>query len=273
MMFRQLIATAIALVMMLTATGCNKPDEATGGTRTTPATTAGDTSATTTIGDAVETTTGAAETTTTTAEATTTTQPAETTTSADGTTAGGTRTTPPTQAPVKTTAAAPTATKATKAPTTAATTTKAPTTTAANTQPTEVRADGTVIKLFPDDPWRYPYDTDQMIADCKAYIESKGLIWDNALNVDKGTWAGKEDSGGYTLKPEKFDFKTAVYGKIDFEAWSWETHKYFKCVFIPSDTSKGDYDIYVVHSGRSYAGDEDMVVHEEFAERAKKAIN
>ena len=122
-----------------------------------------------------------------------------------------------------------------------------------------------------------------MIADCKAYIESKGLIWDNALNVDKGTWAGNERTdwswlwGDANGKFETGDGIVTIFDivkiSIDIEARDWSTDKYFKCVFIPSDTSKGDYDIYVVHGGGSYAGSEDLVEHKDFEELAKKAIN
>ncbi len=122
-----------------------------------------------------------------------------------------------------------------------------------------------------------------MIADCKAYIESKGLIWDNALNVDKGTWAGNERTdwswlwGDANGKFETGDGIVTIFDivkiSIDIEARDWSTDKYFKCVFIPSDTSKGDYDIYVVHGSTSSEWVTEEMLNPNYIDLAKKAIN
>ena len=148
-------------------------------------------------------------------------------------------------------------------PKTTAATTPAPTsppTTAADTRPTILDAKGRPVNLYPDDPWKYPYDVDECLRQCKAYVESLGMEWDELPSIDNGTWAGNIDSEVYTrelndyyaeviegYKPQWETLFDEIKAEIDY----YHNRKITGCkvIFLEDKESSvpGDYEIYIVY--------------------------
>lgn len=129
-------------------------------------------------------------------------------------------------------------TRSSTAKTTAAT--KAPTaaTTAATAKPTE------------KDPWRYPYDIDEITRYCRAKIETAGKVWDETLTPDNASWNPAPDTVGNTLYPQ-------YYLKDDLDEWMRNElsalssgQNRIRIYFEPMKDYPGDYSIYFLNTGR-----------------------
>lgn len=115
-------------------------------------------------------------------------------------------------------------------------------------------ANGESIQLFPDDPWKYPFDVEACRKDCKAYIESKGLVWDESLTLDNSTWAGNTRTVFLARNPDEGLLKEDIYEYIDLEINDW-SDKHYNIIFEPirvgtnwdEASFEGNYGIYVVH--------------------------
>ena len=131
------------------------------------------------------------------------------------------------------------------------TTTIVTTTTASDTRPTVVWAEMNIpIYCNYDDPWEYPYDVETCLRDCKAYIEEKGLTWDDSLTLDNSTWAGNISSVPYAAWGGEPTFKSDVFARIDIEIQSWPTDGRYKVLFVPLNTPpfEGCYEVFVIHN-------------------------
>ena len=141
-------------------------------------------------------------------------------------------------------------------PKTTAATTPAPTsppTTAADTRPTILDAKGRPVNLYPNDPWKYPYDVDECLRQCKAYVESLGMRWGEEAALDDGSWAGCIGTGSYTYEYSwnYYDnlFENVKDG-ISFHHNEGATR--CKVIFLPKGIADGEpvdgeYDIYIVY--------------------------
>lgn len=122
-------------------------------------------------------------------------------------------------------------TAATKAPT-------ATTTAVATANPTE------------KDPWRYPYDIDEITRYCRAKIEAAGKVWDETLTPDNASWNPAPDTVGNTLYPQ-------YYLKDDLDEWMQNElsalssgQNRIRIYFEPMKDYPGDYSIYFLNTGR-----------------------
>lgn len=256
-----LMALAACATMLLTGCGGSGSDDTATVTTTAPQTTT--TAAETTTTDAAETTyipvTDADGVTVTDADGvpvteaipvTTAAEAAETTTEsvAETTAAPATTATPTTIKRVEQTEPPKTAPKTDPAPVTTT-----PPTTAADTRPTILDTKGRPINLYPDDPWKYPYDVDECIRQCKAYIESIGMRWGEEAALDDGSWAGCIHSGSFTYEYSWNYYATLfdnVKEGIKFHQREGATR--CKVIFVPKGIADGEpidgeYEVYIVY--------------------------
>ena len=78
-------------------------------------------------------------------------------------------------------------------------------TTAATKAPTAATTAAATAKPTEKDPWRYPYDIDEITRYCRAKIEAAGKVWDETLTPDNASWNDPDDTGYYTDHPNSTD--------------------------------------------------------------------
>lgn len=77
-------------------------------------------------------------------------------------------------------------------------------TTAATKAPTAATTAAATAKPTEKDPWRYPYDIDEITRYCRAKIEAAGKVWDETLTPDNASWNPPGSTLGNTLYPQYY---------------------------------------------------------------------
>jgi hypothetical protein len=86
--------------------------------------------------------------------------------------------------------------------------------------------------------YKFPYDTEKIIADAKAYGASIGMTWSDELTIDNASWEAPGMTSAATV-PD-WGLKNAIEGRIDRIKWinldngfgddpTW----YFRIIFMP----------------------------------------
>lgn len=123
-------------------------------------------------------------------------------------------------------------------------------TTAVTKAPTSATTAAATAKPTEKDPWRYPYDIDEITRYCRAKIEAAGKVWDETLTPDNASWNPAPDTVGNTLYPQ-------YYLKDDFDEWMQNElsalssgQNRIRIYFEPMKDYPGDYSIYFLNTGR-----------------------
>lgn len=95
----------------------------------------------------------------------------------------------------------------------------------------------------PSDPWRYPYDLQQIYAACKLEIERLGMVWKDELRPENSAWANPESTVPNTYFPEECYLRDDVFKMIQYYH-DTNTRKYCRIWFEPHPDSPGDYYFY-----------------------------
>lgn len=122
------------------------------------------------------------------------------------------------------------------------TTTTRATTTTTTRKPTE-----TVTQSEPSDPWRYPYDLQQIYAECKREIKRLGMVWEEGLRPDSlgVSWDNPENTVVYTYFPEDFRLKDYIFNELlPFYTKQPYIRQSCRIWLEPYKESPGDYLIY-----------------------------
>lgn len=123
-------------------------------------------------------------------------------------------------------------------------------TTAVTKAPTSATTAAATAKPTEKDPWRYPYDIDEITRYCRAKIEAAGKVWDETLTPDNASWNPAPDTVGNTLYPQ-------YYLKDDLDEWMQNElsalssgQNRIRIYFEPMKDYPGDYSIYFLNTGR-----------------------
>ena len=123
-------------------------------------------------------------------------------------------------------------------------------TTAVTKAPTAATTAAATAKPTEKDPWRYPYDIDEITRYCRAKIEAAGKVWDETLTPDNASWNPAPDTVGNTLYPQ-------YYLKDDLDEWMQNElsalssgQNRIRIYFEPMKDYPGDYSIYFLNTGR-----------------------
>lgn len=123
-------------------------------------------------------------------------------------------------------------------------------TTAVTKAPTSATTAAATAKPTGKDPWRYPYDIDEITRYCRAKIEAAGKVWDETLTPDNASWNPAPDTVGNTLYPQ-------YYLKDDLDEWMQNElsalssgQNRIRIYFEPMKDYPGDYSIYFLNTGR-----------------------
>lgn len=125
-------------------------------------------------------------------------------------------------------------------------------TTAATKAPTAVTTAAATAKPTEKDPWRYPYDIDEITRYCRAKIEAAGKVWDETLTPDNASWNDPDDTGYYTDHPNSTDtLKNNIDEWIRYELSILDpSQNRIRIYFEPMKDYPGDYSIYFLNTGR-----------------------
>lgn len=99
----------------------------------------------------------------------------------------------------------------------------------------------------PSDPWRYPYNLQQIYAACKLEIERLGMVWEEGLRPDSlgVSRDNPENTVVYTYYPEDFHLRDYVFNElIPFYKEQPYTRQTCRIWLEPYEESPGDYLIY-----------------------------
>lgn len=140
------------------------------------------------------------------------------------------------------TAGQPDSATASQARTSTATESETTTTTRAITTTTQKPTES-VTQPKPSDPWRYPYDLQQIYAACKLEIERLGMVWKDELRPENSAWANPESTVPNTYFPEECYLRDDVFKMIQYYH-DTNTRKYCRIWFEPHPDSPGDYYFY-----------------------------
>lgn len=140
------------------------------------------------------------------------------------------------------TAGQPDSATASQARTSTATESETTTTTRAITTTTQKPTES-VTQPKPSDPWRYPYDLQQIYAACKLEIERLGMVWEDELRPENSAWANPESTVPNTYFPEECYLRDDVFKMIQYYH-DTNTRKYCRIWFEPHPDSPGDYYFY-----------------------------
>lgn len=129
-------------------------------------------------------------------------------------------------------------------------TTSAVNTTTVTKAPTAATTAAATAKPTEKDPWRYPYDINEITRYCRAKIEAAGKVWDETLTPDNASWNPAPDTVGNTLYPQ-------YYLKDDLDEWMRNElsalssgQNRIRIYFEPMKDYPGDYSIYFLNTGR-----------------------
>lgn len=105
-----------------------------------------------------------------------------------------------------------------------------------------------------DDPWQYPYDIETMYAECKAYAESVGMIWEESLDKSNSHWTTPRSTVPFTTGEMQEIYnkhlKEDTFEGINYynnEYWPDTGEKVFTFMniyFEPHPVYEGDYRVY-----------------------------
>ena len=125
-------------------------------------------------------------------------------------------------------------------------------TTAATKAPTAATTAAATAKPTEKDPWRYPYDIDEITRYCRAKIEAAGKVWDETLTPDNASWNDPDDTGYYTDHPNSTDtLKNNIDEWIRYELSILDpSQNRIRIYFEPMKDYPGDYSIYFLNTGR-----------------------
>lgn len=125
-------------------------------------------------------------------------------------------------------------------------------TTAATKAPTAATTAAATAKPTEKDPWRYPYDIDEITRYCRAKIEAAGKVWDETLTPDNASWNDPDDTGYYTDHPNSTDtLKNNIDEWIQYELSILDpSQNRIRIYFEPMKDYPGDYSIYFLNTGR-----------------------
>lgn len=125
-------------------------------------------------------------------------------------------------------------------------------TTAVTKAPTSATTAAATAKPTEKDPWRYPYDIDEITRYCRAKIEAAGKVWDETLTPDNASWNDPDDTGYYTDHPNSTDtLKNNIDEWIRYELSILDpSQNRIRIYFEPMKDYPGDYSIYFLNTGR-----------------------
>lgn len=131
-------------------------------------------------------------------------------------------------------------------------TTSAVNTTTVTKAPTAATTAAATAKPTEKDPWRYPYDIDEITRYCRAKIEAAGKVWDETLTPDNASWNDPDDTGYYTDHPNSTDtLKNNIDEWIRYELSILDpSQNRIRIYFEPMKDYPGDYSIYFLNTGR-----------------------
>jgi cell division septation protein DedD len=133
-------------------------------------------------------------------------------------------------------------TTTTKKPVITTTTTKKPTTTTKKTTTTTKKPTTTTTKNASGDPWKYPYDVNQISKDTKAYALSIGLEWDDTLATDNSYWVTPRSTVPWTHNAMNISLEERVRSDLrEIKEMGFEVLN----LYLEPDTEDiGDYWVY-----------------------------
>lgn len=123
-------------------------------------------------------------------------------------------------------------------------------TTAATKAPTAATTAAATAKPTEKDPWRYPYDIDEITRYCRAKIEAAGKVWDETLTPDNASWNPPGSTLGNTLYPQYY-LKDDLDEEIKYELSILASgQNKIRIYFEPMKDHPGEYTYYFLNTGR-----------------------